>query len=193
MDERSPAESSRAERNAAHVAWLASERAVRLRAIARRVGIAAQDLDDVVQSALLGVLRSFPGPDDEAHVYSYAAACVERQARNRRRRIARKEVQLSPIEDLDLGERVRHRLRRELADPEASDPEDLALDRAELETPRELLLELPPAERTALVLRAAGASTEEICRALEVSPRALRKLIGKARRRLEVRRRQLGS
>ena len=54
--------------------------------------------------------------------------------------------------------------------------------------PRELVLELPAEQRTAVVLRAAGAETPEICRSLDVSPRRLRKLVGKANRQLDRRR-----
>ena len=175
--------SENAERNARLCDWLARERRSKLAAIARRHGIARQDVEDVIQDALLDMLRSFPGPDHRDYASAYAARCVERRALNRRRRIARKEAPLSP-----LPERVGERPARELADPRCVDPADLHLDREELRRPRERLLELPAEQRAAVVMRAAGGNTAEICRSLGVSPRRLRKLLGKANRQLARRR-----
>ena len=180
------------QRNARLCDWLARERWSKLVAIAYRYGIQRQDIDDVVQDALLDVMRSFPGPDHRDYASAYAARCVERRALKRRRRIARKEAPLSRLPAVDAGGPEGATVNgAALADSEAVDPADVCIDRAELQLPRELLLELPTDQRAAIVLRVAGAETAEICRSLEVSPRRLRKLIGKANRELDERRGQL--
>lgn len=176
------------ERNAHLCAWLANERWSKLAAIAHRHGIARQDVEDVIQDALLDVLRSFPGPDHHDYVSAYAARCVERRALNRKRRIARKEAPLSPLPGPSRDDRPGRAAAPELVNPHALDPAELLADRGELSVPRKLILELPTEQRAAVVLRAAGAETSEICRSLGVSPRRLRKLVGKANRQLARRR-----
>ena len=100
------------------------ERWSKLAAIAYRHGIERQDIEDVIQDALLDVLRSFPGPDHRDYVSAYAARCVERRALNRRRRIARARRRPSPRFPGRTPRRRRHEQRAELADPQAVDPAD---------------------------------------------------------------------
>jgi RNA polymerase sigma factor (sigma-70 family) len=186
MAERAPRAPEDAERNARLCAWLAAERWSKLAAIAYRHGIARQDVEDLIQDALVDVLRSFPGPDHHDYASAYAARCVERRALKRRRRIARKEAPLSPLPGTDVPNDSTR--LAELAHPQAVDPADLCVDRDELRLARKVLLELPCEQRAAVALRAAGADTSEICRSLGVSPRRLRKLVGKAHRELDRRR-----
>src|SRR4051794_14104022 len=97
MAERATRAPEDAERNARLCDWLARDRRAKLVAIVHRHGIAPQDVDDVIQDALLDVLRSFPGPDHRDYASAYAARCVERRALKRHRRISRKEAPLSPL------------------------------------------------------------------------------------------------
>jgi RNA polymerase sigma factor (sigma-70 family) len=193
MAERATERKQRSEQNARHCAWLAREEWAYLARIARRRGAPADEVDDVVQDGLVDVLRSFAGPDDDAEkIRAFAGRCVERRALKRWRRARRKEDQLSPLPELDLGDVVGTTIAKSVADEDAIDPAEAFLTSEEVSMERELLLELPEDQRAALVLRAAGYSTEEICRRLDVSPRALRKRVTKANERLARLRRERG-
>lgn len=173
------------ERNRELAGWLARERWDALVAIARRYGVRAELAGDVVQSALVGVLRAFPGPDEREAVYRYAARCVQNEALRAHRRYARKEShECSPPEEPTRNDRVGTRLARDLVDAGAADPAEVWLGReADLEG-REVLLSLPPTERAVLVLRATGFAPAEIAKLLGLSHRAVRKRVTRANRLL---------
>ena len=167
--------------NAPLVDRLARERSGFLRAVARRCGVEPQAIDDVIQAALLDVLRSFPGPyEPDERVAAYAARCVQSEAWKLHRRHSRKESRhVIPADDEsrtpeDVG----------YVDPDALDPSEIAITAEAIAEERALLRALPRDQRAVLVLLAAGLSHEEISERLEISMRGVRKRVGRAHRRL---------
>jgi RNA polymerase sigma factor (sigma-70 family) len=191
MAAQAPDPKARRKQNAQHAAWLASRESRYLARIAARRGAPPGEIADVVQDGLVDFLRSFPGPDDDpTKVRAFAGRCVERRALKRWRRARRKEDQLTTLSELDPGDRGVARREASLADDGSLDPLAAQLSREEAAEARELLGELPADQRMAVVLRAAGYSTEEICDRLGVSERGLRKRITKAHLTLERLRRE---
>jgi RNA polymerase sigma factor (sigma-70 family) len=172
------------ERNARLVDYLARERWAWLCAVARRSGIEPQAVDDVVQSALLDVLRSFPGPDEPRHVAAYAARCVQTEAWKLYRRLARKEGRLAPLPERERGDRVGTTEELDIADPLAPDVLEVVIAAEASREAQAVLETLPQDQRAALLLRAAGFGAAEIAQRLNLSSRGVRKRIEKANRRL---------
>ena len=173
-----------AELNRVVVRRLAEERRPQLLAIARRNSANPDSAEDIVQAALLDVLRSFPGPDDPRQAYLFAAKCVENQARHVRRRFARKESQNVELPTQSLKDFAGGKRDVALADRETADPLELAVAREAAVERREKLLALPADQRAVLVLGAAGFRTAEIARLLGLSARAVRKRVERANRTL---------
>ena len=173
-----------AELNRVVVSRLAQERRPQLLAIARRSGVDSDSTEDVVQAALLDVLRSFPGPDDSRQAYLFAAKCVENQARHARRRFARKESQNVEFPTQTLKDFAGGKREVALVDRETTDPLELAVAREAAADRREKLLALPADQRAVLVLSAAGFRTAEIARLLGLSERGVRKRVERANRTL---------
>ena len=169
-------------RNRDWVEWLARERQARLIAVARRAGVPAQDAADVVQTALLNVIRFFPGPDVADNVFAYAAKAVAGTASKHHRRNRRKEGRNVAIgEERGRSEEPQGRVFG-LHDPSEPDPLERALERLDAQQRRAALRGLPAEQRAALVLSAAGYRLEEIAAALGLSVRATRKRIEKGNR-----------
>jgi RNA polymerase sigma factor (sigma-70 family) len=167
----------RLQRNREWIEWLAHHQLRRLRLVARRWAIAEQDVDDVVQTALANVLRSFGGPDDEQSAFSYAARAVANTALKAHRRHARKESR-----NIGIAAQLDEDSRNEvwdgaLADRTSGDPLERVVERESVHERVERLLGLTDEQRTALVLAAAGYGTAEIAAALGVSERVARKRI----------------
>lgn len=173
-----------ADRNRRLVEWLARERTGWLRRVATSRRLNRADVDDVVQSALLDVLRSFPGPDDRDAVASYAARCVERRVSKLYRR-RRKESRVQRLPEVERNDRARTTVTADtVADPDTDDPLDrvISLERAgEL---AEELRGLPEDQRRVVAFGALGYSPAEIGAMLSLSPRGVRKRVEKANRRL---------
>lgn len=172
------------ERNRAVVSRLAEEKQRELLAIARRNGVKADIAEDVVQTALLDVLRAFPGPDDPRQAYLYAARCVQNEARHVHRRFARKESRNVAMPAHTLKDLANGKRDVALVDAEAEDPLERAMAREAIGERRERLLELPADQRAAVALSAAGFGTAEIGRLLGLSERAVRKRVERANRAL---------
>jgi RNA polymerase sigma factor (sigma-70 family) len=172
------------DRNARLVDYLARERWRWLCAVARRWGVEGHAVDDVVQSALLDVLRSFPGPDDSRHVAAYAARCVQTEAWKLHRRHARKEGRWAPLPERERNDRLGGVEQVEIADPESADPLESVIDAEATDEALIRLEELPDDQRAVVLLRAAGFESAEIAARLELSLRGVRKRIEKANRRL---------
>jgi RNA polymerase sigma factor (sigma-70 family) len=152
-------------------------------AIARRRGIDSVLAADVVQQALLAFLNSFPGPDERGRACAYLARCVESAAWKAMRRERRKPTAALP--EYDHADRHGTPSPSEaLADLEASDPEERTLEREAARLARVRLRELPPEQRAALLLSAAGYRTSESARILGISERAYCKRIERGNRRL---------
>jgi DNA-directed RNA polymerase specialized sigma24 family protein len=96
------------------------------------------------------------------------------------------------LPEIDLGDVVGTTVAKSVVDEDAMDPAEAFLTSEEVSMARKLLLELPEDQRAALVLRAAGYATEEICQRLDVSPRGLRKRVTKANERVARLRRERG-
>jgi RNA polymerase sigma factor (sigma-70 family) len=172
------------ERNARLVDYLARERWAWLCAVARRSGIESHAVDDVVQSALLDVLRSFPGPDEPRNVVAaYAARCVQTEAWKLHRRLARKEGRLAPLPERARGDRGTTE-EVNIADPSAPDVLEVVIASEASREAQAVLEALPQDQRATLLLRAAGFGPAEIAQRLNLSPRGVRKRIEKANRRL---------
>lgn len=165
--------------------YLARERYGWLCAIAQRWGASPQAVDDIVQSAMVDVLRSFPGPDERGAVAAYAARCVQNQVFKAARRHGRKESRNRPMpahEGSDVGG-----TETEVGIAEASqpDPLELVIEAESAEETRELLAELPEDQLTVLLLVAAGFGHAEIAERTGFSLRGVRKRVWKANQRLE--------
>ena len=161
------------------VEWLAREEWGYLVGAARRSGAPSDAVDDVIQGALMDVLRSFGGPYNRDHVRAYAYRCTQWRAwklLRRRRRTEHRTIAASA--DAVLEERS--------AAPHA-EPLAAVLRNEELAEARDSLRELPPGERAALVLLAAGFERAAVRRALGLSERQLRRRVERANRRLRER------
>lgn len=172
------------ERNAAHVDYLARERYGWLCGLAQRWGTDADSVDDVVQSALLDVLRSFPGPHERSHVVAYAARCVRNRAFKLHRRHSRKESRNAPMPTRISSDRLGSEAEVALEDPSEPGPLELVIAAESEAQARERLAALPEDQLMVVVLVAAGYSHAEISERTGLSPRAIRKRIGRANRRL---------
>jgi RNA polymerase sigma factor (sigma-70 family) len=169
----------------AHLAdFLARECRGFLCAVARRAGADEDSIDDVVQGALLDVLRSFPGPDEKGHVAAYAARCVQGRVWKLQRRHSRKEGRNRALPEFVATDRLGTSIEIAIGDPSAPESDELVEAAEGLAAKRELLMQLPEEQRAALLLSAAGFGTEEIAERLALSPRAVRKRVEKANRRL---------
>jgi RNA polymerase sigma-70 factor (ECF subfamily) len=179
MAARAPSDEQRRARTAPLVEWLAGEEWSALERVARRSGAPSDAVADVVQSALLSVLRSFPGPFKHDNVLRYACRCAQREAWDVARRRSRTHARTAttPIDGLV----------EEPPAPSDSEPYAVALRAAELSEARAALRELPAQERAALVLLAAGFERAQVRRALGVSERGLRKRVERGNRRLRER------
>jgi RNA polymerase sigma factor (sigma-70 family) len=172
------------DRNARLVDYLARERWGWLCGVARRWGVEGHAVDDVVQSALLDVLRSFPGPDDPRHVAAYAARCVQTEAWKLHRRNARKEGRWAPLPERERNDRLGGVEQIEIADPESADPLESVIDAEATHEALVRLEQLPDDQCAVVLLRAAGFDSAEIAARLDLSLRGVRKRIEKANRRL---------
>ena len=171
-------------RNRPLVDYLARERYGWLAALAQRWGASADAADDVVQDALLDVLRSFPGPHERAQVVAYAARCVRNRVFKLHRRHRRKESRNAPPPAREGSDRLGSEAEIGLPDPSAPGPLELLLSAEERSEARELLAGLSEQERTVVVLIAAGYSHAEVSERTGLSTRAIRKRVGRANRRL---------
>jgi RNA polymerase sigma factor (sigma-70 family) len=172
------------DRNAPLVDYLARERYGWLAALAQRWGADPDSVDDVVQSALLDVLRSFPGPHERSYVVAYAARCVRNRVFKLHRRHSRKESRNAPLPSRESSDRLGSEEELGLADPSAPGPFELLLSSESRAEARELLARLPEQELTILLLIAAGYSHAEVSELTGLSPRTIRKRVNRANRRL---------
>jgi len=172
------------ELNADWAEWLARERWGWLRGVAYRARVGAEDIDDIVQAALADFLRAFPGPDAERPVLAYVARCVESQARNARRRFARKESRLGPLPEQSRNDLAQTSEPVTIEDPTSTDPLDAVIAAEELAARAARLGELPADQAAVILLAAAGYSTSEIAAIRGLSERQVRKRIEKANRHL---------
>lgn len=149
--------------------------------LARRWG--ALEPDDAVQSGLLAFIRSFrvQGPAAPHQAHAYLARCVITAAYKQRRRAQRKPTRSLSRE---LGEALPIELVETLADEDAEDPEEAALRRAELARRSAAVRALPAEQRAVVVLGAAGYGVAETAAVLGLTPRQVRRAVGKAHRRL---------
>jgi len=177
------------ERNARLVESLYRTSAAKLGRIAARHGIRGEAIEDVVQSALLGILRSYRGPDDAAQLYSYAARAVQNEAGKVHRRHARKESRLVAPPTTPRGNFVHEHEQVWPADIEAADPLECVIAAESVAGAIERLRELPEPERAILLLGAAGYGVAEIAERVGLSERAVRKRVTRANARL----RELGA
>lgn len=177
-------ETTRQVRNGAWVEWLALKQYTRLRVVARRRGVAEQDVEDIVQEALSNVMRSFKGPDVEASVLDYACRAVENTALKAYRRRQRKESHNVAIGDERPGPLEERQTVRGIFDPSASDPLEQAIASQAASELRQKLDRLPEEQRLALILSAAGFGLAEVAARLGLSVRATRKRIEKGNRAL---------
>jgi RNA polymerase sigma factor (sigma-70 family) len=150
-------------RAAEAVARNAGERLYRL---ARSWTRCDEDAEDVVQAALLGVVRL--GPDDPDEAFSYAAKSVVHLAMKIHRQRQRKPTL---------------RLTENIAANQAA-PYDLEGDVAARETIAELRRQVKPDVLRALYARGLGLEPAEIATATGLSERQVRKRIEKGRRAL---------
>lgn len=172
------------ERNARLIEQLYRNHRAALCSVARRQGIAADQVDDVVQSAMAAVLGAYRGPAEADQLFSYTATAVRNCAWKAHRRHGRKESHLAAMPTHQLNDRVGTDQEVAFIDPEASDPADLVVLRETLEAERKRLAKLPEIEREILVLGAAGYGNREIAAIVGLSERAVRKRVTRARRRL---------
>ena len=180
-------------RNREHADWLARERRQWLARIAQRGGAPTGLVEDIVQAALLDVIRSFPGPDERRVVALYAAKCVTRQVMKAKRRFERKESHNRPLPTVARNDIVGTRQDAEaLEDASAADPAEAAIAREQDAALAELLSELSEEQRAVVVLIAAGFSIAETARALSLSERQVRKRSETGRAKLARRRRERG-
>ena len=173
MASRADTERERRAANAALVDWLAREESRHLEAAARRAGVEPDAVADVVQSALIGVLRFFPGPPERDAIRGYAYRCVQTEAwklHRTRQRHQSQDVTLERVAEPELDE--------------DEEPSSLVIRADEVREAAALLAELPATERAALVLLAAGFEREQVRRVLGLSERALRKRVERGNRRL---------
>jgi RNA polymerase sigma factor (sigma-70 family) len=176
MAARAPNDQERHARTAPLVEWLAREEWNALARAARRSGAPLDAVADVVQSALLSVLRSFRGPYERRQIRGYTYRCVQREAWDvaRRARPRYGGTTAVPVDDvLD-----------EAAAPPDAEPLAATLRADVVREAHAALGELPPDERAALVLLAAGFERAEVRRALGLSERAIRKRVERGNRRL---------
>ncbi len=174
---------ARREPNRAIVNQSARERYPLMLAIARQHGAYDQAGEDVVQQALLSFLESFPGPDELTSAWSYLCRCIASAAWKAARRERRKPA--APLPEYPHADSVgRARAAEGLADLDAPDPADRTVKCEAARLAGERLRELPPEQRAALLLSAAGYSTAESVRILGISERAYRKRIERGNRRL---------
>lgn len=172
------------ERNGRLIADLFGERTAALRGIARRYGIAADQIDDVLQSAVVSVLQAYRGPSDADQLFSYTAAAIRTTAAKAHRRHQRKESHLVAMSTRAANDIAGTEVECPQIDHEASDPADLVIAREETRDARARLHELPQLERTILALGAAGFGNAEIAAAVGLSERALRKRVTRAHKHL---------
>ena len=177
-------EHERLRRNRAWVEWLVREQHGRMRSVALHNGIAGQDADDVIQTALANVLRSFAGPDERSAVFSYAARAVQNTALKTHRRAQRKESHNVTIGAERPDAEEPRGVAYALFDPSEGDPLERAIEREAASERRAKLERLPAEQRAALALSAAGYGLAEIADALGLSIRATRKRIEKGNRAL---------
>ena len=179
MAGRAPSDQERGERAATLVEWLARDEWEYLVGAARRSGAPPDAVDDVIQEALVDVLRSFGGPYDRDHVRAYTYRCTQWRAWKLLRQRRRTEHRTIPASaDVVLEERSAN------APP---DPLAAVLRKEELAEARGSLRELPPGERAALVLLAAGFERAAVRRALGLSERQLRRRVERGNSRLRQR------
>jgi RNA polymerase sigma factor (sigma-70 family) len=172
------------DRNRPLVDYLARERYGWLAALAQRWGAGAEAADDVVQDALLDVLRSFPGPHERSHAVAYAARCIRNRVFKLHRRHARKESRNAPLPSRESSDLLGSKAEVGLADPSAPGPLELLLSAEGRTEARKLLAGLSEQELTVLLLVAAGYSHAEVSELTGLSVRAIRKRVGRANRRL---------
>lgn len=172
------------QRNARLIDELYRRRGEALRSVARRYGIAADQVDDVVQSAMAAVLGAYRGPAEADQLFSYAATAVRTAVAKLHRRHARKESHLAAMPTQERNDLVGTDQELAFVDPEASDPAEVVIRRADHASARALLETVPVIERTILVLGAAGYGNREIAAIVGLSERAVRKRVTRARRRL---------
>jgi RNA polymerase sigma-70 factor (ECF subfamily) len=172
------------ERNARLIEELYRRRGAALRSLARRYGTDPDQVDDVVHSAVAAVLAAYRGPAEIDQLFSYAATAVRTTVAKLHRRHARKESHLAAIPTQERNDLVGTDQELAFVDPEACDPAEIAIRRADHARARELLRSLPTIERTILILGAAGFGNGEIASMVGLSERAVRKRVTRARRRL---------
>ncbi len=165
--------------------WIARNEPARLRAVARRYGVPASELDDVVQSALADFLRAFPGPHDTAHALSYTFRCVQNRSLKYHRWRGRRQAPLVDLSRPGDGEWQGGPDPIDSLAGEAVDPLERVIDREDLGEALVLLSELPTQLRQVVALRGLGYSPAEVAALTGLSHRAVRKRIGRANRMLD--------
>jgi len=171
------------ERNGRLLEELYRERHGALRSIARRYGIADEQVDDIVQSAVVAVLGAYRGPADPGQLYRYTATAVRTAAAKAHRRHRRKESRVASTPVGEQGDLAAADVESQL-DVHAPDPAELAITHESAGAAGDRLRDLPELERTILVLGAAGYGNAEIAAITGLSERAVRKRVTRAHRRL---------
>lgn len=157
-----------------------------LRAFARQVGAPPNDVDDVVQSALVNFIRFYPGEaGDYQGAKRYLFSCIASATSKLHRRNFRKPTP-APLPGVDRARDTLHPSKdtEQVSLLTAPGPDEIVIDRV-LDAELRALLEHLPAEQTAcLLLGAAGYGLAEIAERLGLSERQVRKRVGKANAKL---------
>jgi RNA polymerase sigma factor (sigma-70 family) len=146
------------DRNAEVLQRVLAESERQLRAHARRHAASPEDAEDALQSACLRFIERYHG---DCEPLAWLHTTVKREAWALRRRASRRrEVSLdAPASDVDD-----QRPRAEALPSDAPEPHELAVRAAAVVNRGQLIAELKPDERTALLLFGLGYSYEEIGR-----------------------------
>jgi RNA polymerase sigma-70 factor (ECF subfamily) len=144
----------------------------------------AWEAEDLAQRVFVQVYRSAPRYRPAARFTTWLFAIVHNIIVNEHRRRARHAVQsLDALQQpADLGEPG----GLPIADPRARNPAEAAADRELRQKLRAAIQELPPPQRTAVILcRFEGLAYEEIARVLRCSVPAVKSLLHRARVNLQ--------
>jgi RNA polymerase sigma factor (sigma-70 family) len=161
----------------------ARERGTALRAVARHHGADINDIADVVQEALVGFIRHFPGDaGDERGAWSYLCRAVQTRAWRIQRTARRRPV--SRLPEHERPELTGHPTEETVSNVASADPLERAVEREALATRRALLNRVPAEWRAPILLSAAGYGTTEIAQMLSLTERQVRKRIEKANARV---------
>jgi RNA polymerase sigma factor (sigma-70 family) len=163
------------------------QRYPRLAAVAARHGVPAGARDDVVQTALVAFIQSYPGErGDVDGAYLYLCRAVQTAAWKHHRTNERRGFDPMPQASGLGGEGEVEPYGRALIDPNASDPAEIAIRREATAERAATVRELSEEERAVLTLGGLGYGLDEIASILGLTRRQVRKRVGRARNRLGI-------